>query len=340
MSAVEFNGVSQRFASELALNNFSLKVEEGSLTTLLGPSGCGKTTALRLLAGFLTPSEGEILVDGKDISKTPASKRGFGMVFQSYSLFPHLTTEENIAFGLKLKRYSETQINKRVSELLEITALQNQAKKFPHQLSGGQQQRVALARALAIEPKLLLLDEPLSALDAAVREQLRVEIRSLQQSSGVTTVFVTHDQQEALALSDQVAVMSKGKLEQIGDPVEIYSNPSSQFVAEFVGASNRLPVVRSGGSSWSGMGFNFAGQDSGTRGIAYVRPEELEPVEGKDFSISTKTFQGGHTRLELVSGQASLVVEVSSQLATTFNIGDQISLKCSRTDPFIAVDPK
>lgn len=340
MSAVEFNGVSQRFGKELALNDFSLKVEEGSLTTLLGPSGCGKTTALRLLAGFLTPSEGEILVDGKDISKTPASKRGFGMVFQSYSLFPHLSAEDNIAFGLKLKRYSESQINKRVAELLEITALQNQAKKFPHQLSGGQQQRVALARALAVEPKLLLLDEPLSALDAAVREQLRQEIRTLQQSSGVTTVFVTHDQQEALALSDQVAVMSKGKLEQIGDPVEIYSNPSSQFVAEFVGASNRFSVIRSAGSSWSGMGFSFEGPDFGERGIAYVRPEELEPAEGRDFSISSKTFQGGHTRLELVSGESALIVDVDTQIASTLKIGDQVSVKCRRIDPFIAVESK
>ncbi|MBX5457157.1 MAG: ABC transporter ATP-binding protein [Thermogemmatispora sp.] len=240
MAFLELQELTKSFGKTRAVERLSLEVERGEFLTLLGPSGCGKTTALRLIAGFEQPDAGRILLDQEEITTRPANRRPMGMVFQSYALFPHMTAEQNIAFGLRLRRLPSALIRQRCEELLALVGLAERARSYPHQLSGGQQQRVALARALAVEPKVLLLDEPLSALDAAVRVTLREEIRRIQQQLGMTVIYVTHDQEEALAISDRIAVMARGRLEQLGAPEEIYRRPRTVFVAGFVGASTRL----------------------------------------------------------------------------------------------------
>src|ERR1700742_3046406 len=223
-----------------ALDGIQVSLGEGEFLSLLGPSGCGKTTALRLVAGFDRPDGGAIVVDGKDVTRVAPSKRDFGMVFQAYSLFPNMTAAQNVEFGLKIRGGDGGKRGERVHELLELVGLGHAVNRYPHQLSGGMQQRVALARALAIEPRILLLDEPLSALDAKVRVQLRDEIRRLQTELGITTIYVTHDQEEALSVSDRVAVMNAGRIEQIGTPLDMYTAPLTPFVAEFIGTMNRL----------------------------------------------------------------------------------------------------
>ena len=238
--AVELTGLRRSYGPVQALDDLTLRLAPGELVALLGPSGCGKTTALRCLAGLEDPDEGRIEVDGKDLTRVPTNKRDLGMVFQAYSLFPHMTARQNVEFGLQLRRQSGQQRRARAAEMLELVGLSTQADRFAHQMSGGQQQRVALARALAIEPQVLLLDEPLSALDAKVRVQLRDEIRRIQLEVGTTTLFVTHDQEEALAVADRVGVMRSGRLEQIAAPEELYSRPVNDFVADFVGVTNRL----------------------------------------------------------------------------------------------------
>jgi putative spermidine/putrescine transport system ATP-binding protein len=239
---LELKGVTRRFKDVIALNNLDLTVGAGELVALLGPSGCGKTTALRIIAGLDRADQGQVLVRGESIDKLPAHKRNMGMVFQSYSLFPNLNAEENVAFGLKMRGASKAQRRDRAHELLNLVGLDHHAKRFTHQLSGGQQQRVALARALAFEPDVLLLDEPLSALDAKVRANLRDEIRALQIKTGTTTIFVTHDQEEAMSMSDRVAVMNGGKIAQIAEPDVLYHTPANEFVAGFVGQMNRIPA--------------------------------------------------------------------------------------------------
>ena len=243
MTNVVFDHVSKSFGDSHALVDLDFEVESGELVCLLGPSGCGKTTALRILAGFEWPDSGDVRVGGRTVLDVDARKRGFGMVFQSYSLFPNMTAARNIGFALQMKGIKGKAQAARVDELLTLTGLTDHADKFPHQLSGGQQQRVALARALATQPPVLLLDEPLSALDAAVREQLRDEIRRLQLETGITTVFVTHDQSEAMAIADRIGVMNYGRLVQLGPPPDVYANPTDDFVAEFLGTSNKVPVI-------------------------------------------------------------------------------------------------
>jgi putative spermidine/putrescine transport system ATP-binding protein len=241
MSYLELTDIQKRFGETVAVSDFNLKAEKGEFVSFLGPSGCGKTTTLRMIAGFEQPSSGQIMIDGEDVTYKAPNKRNVGMVFQSYALFPNMTVADNVGFGLKVRKRSKDDIKKRVDELLEIVNLPDKGKRYPYQLSGGQQQRVALARALAFEPQVLLLDEPLSALDAKIRVALRVEIRSIQRQLGITTVYVTHDQEEALSLSDRVVVMSEGRMEQVGTPFEIYNFPSTAFVASFVGTLNVLP---------------------------------------------------------------------------------------------------
>jgi putative spermidine/putrescine transport system ATP-binding protein len=240
MTFLQLTGIHKRFGETVAVEDFNLEAERGEFVSFLGPSGCGKTTTLRMIAGFEEPSAGQILVDGRDITYQPPNQRNVGMVFQSYALFPNMSVADNIGFGLRVRKRPGDQVRKRVEELLGLIHLEGRGTRFPYQLSGGQQQRVALARALAIEPQVLLLDEPLSALDAKIRVALRHEIRQIQRQLGITTVYVTHDQEEALSLSDRVVVMSEGRIEQIGTPFEIYNFPTTSFVASFVGTLNRF----------------------------------------------------------------------------------------------------
>src|SRR5215218_940304 len=242
MSYLTLTDVQKRFGEFSAVQDFNLVAEKGEFVSFLGPSGCGKTTTLRMIAGFEQPSAGTITVDGTDITHRPPNRRNVGMVFQSYALFPNMTVADNIGFGLRVRKRPKDQIRKRVGELLELINLPDKGGRYPYQLSGGQQQRVALARALAIEPEVLLLDEPLSALDAKIRVALRKEIRAIQRQLGITTVYVTHDQGEAMSLSDRVVVMSEGRIEQIGPPPQIYNFPATPFVASFVGTLNLLPA--------------------------------------------------------------------------------------------------
>jgi putative spermidine/putrescine transport system ATP-binding protein len=242
MAFLEINNVRKAFAQSVAVHHFDLQVERGEFISFLGPSGCGKTTTLRMIAGFETPTSGTIVIDGQDVTYRPPNHRNVGMVFQSYALFPNMTVADNIGFGLKIARKPAEEIKQRVQEMLRIIHMSEFAGRYPYQLSGGQQQRVALARALAIRPQVLLLDEPLSALDAKIRVSLRQEIRAIQRQLGITTIYVTHDQEEALSLSDRIVVMSAGHVEQIGTPFAIYNFPQTPFVASFVGTLNVLPA--------------------------------------------------------------------------------------------------
>src|ERR671932_185336 len=243
MPYLELENVRKSFATTTAVENFNLNVERGEFVSFLGPSGCGKTTTLRMIAGFEMPTAVTIRINGKDVTYQPPNRRQVGMVFQSYALFPNMTIAENIGFGLKVAKKPAAEIRQRVEEMLKLIHLPQLGKRYPYQLSGGQQQRVALARALAIKPQVLLLDEPLSALDAKIRVSLRNEIRAIQRQLGITTVYVTHDQEEALSLSDRVVVMNEGRIEQIGTPFEIYNFPQTSFVASFVGTLNILSAA-------------------------------------------------------------------------------------------------
>ena len=293
MSYLELTDVRKQFGETVAVESFTLAAEKGEFVSFLGPSGCGKTTTLRMIAGFEQPTAGTIVIDGQDVTYTAPNRRNVGMVFQSYALFPNMTIADNIAFGLKVRKRPGDQIRKRVAELLEIVNLPDKGKRYPYQLSGGQQQRVALARALAFEPQVLLLDEPLSALDAKIRVALRQEIRSIQRQLAITTVYVTHDQEEALSLSDRVVVMSEGRMEQVGTPFEIYNFPTTAFVASFVGTLNVLP----GKITDAGKGeLTIAGQP--------VRIERsFEGNLGREVSVALRPEMvslgtaGGHNRL-------------------------------------------
>jgi iron(III) transport system ATP-binding protein len=241
--ALRFEHIVKRFGDFTALNDVSLAINKGELVCFLGPSGCGKTTLLRIIAGLEAQSSGAVIQNGKDISRLPPMMRDYGIVFQSYALFPNLTIYGNVAYGLVNRRLAKTAIRDRVTELLTLVGLADSGAKYPGQLSGGEQQRIALARALATSPGLLLLDEPLSALDARVRVRLRGEVRMLQQRLGATTILVTHDQEEALSIADRVVVMNHGVIEQVGTPIEVYREPASPFVADFVGKTNLLPAI-------------------------------------------------------------------------------------------------
>jgi len=327
-------GVSRRFKDTVALNSLNLEVAQGELVALLGPSGCGKTTALRIVAGLDRPDEGSVLVGGNDVSHLPPNRRNMGMVFQSYSLFPNLTAAENVAFGLTMRSENKRNRLTRAQELLEMVGLPKHAKRFPHQLSGGQQQRVALARALAFEPDLLLLDEPLSALDAQVRANLRDEIRALQLKTGTTTIFVTHDQEEAMAMSDRVAVMNQGKIAQIAKPDELYHNPADEFVAGFVGQMNRIPVTFSGHQAvLLGSLIDFRSDWAGAteKPLALVRPEDLT-VRLADSSTSnarvvSRAFLGPLSKVALsLTDGTELAAVVNSQHSSDFVPGAEVSV--------------
>jgi putative spermidine/putrescine transport system ATP-binding protein len=301
MTTLSFQGIRKTFGPTVALENLYLDVRDGELISLLGPSGCGKTTALRIAAGFEFADTGAVQVGGNDITHTPAHKRNMGMVFQSYSLFPNLTVANNIDFGLRTRKIDKAERNRRVSETLDLVQLTSMANRYPHQLSGGQQQRVALARALAVRPQVLLLDEPLSALDAKVRLTLRDEIRRIQTELGITTLFVTHDQEEALGISDRIGVMSNGRLEQLGTPTEVYRTPANAFVARFVGSMNEIAATAAGANAVQVNGRTVAATPSQAAGSAVtllVRPEDLSLVsetDGLAGTVTATTFQGATT---------------------------------------------
>jgi len=341
-AAVSLENLVRTFGSVRALDGLSLKIEPGEFMALLGPSGCGKTTALRVLAGFEMLDSGRVIVDGVDLSNVNARKRDMGMVFQSYSLFPNMNALNNVAFGLRMRKQSASQRRKKAGELLEMVGLGDQAAKYPHQMSGGQQQRVALARALAIEPRVLLLDEPLSALDAMVRAELRDQIRSLQQRLAITTVFVTHDQEEVLSMADRVCVMSKGHIEQVATPAELYSRPGTAFVAQFVGISSRVPVVV---ANQEVVIFGQrcpirSGESSSMVGAAdaLLRPEdiaiEVDP-EGKGF-VTRKSFLGAMTRLVVQIGEISVRVDVRSDAGADIELGTHVRPSIVARDVLVA----
>jgi putative spermidine/putrescine transport system ATP-binding protein len=337
MSDLTFQAVRKTFGPNVALHGLDLAVQPGELISLLGPSGCGKTTALRIAAGFETADSGAVMVDGTDISGMAPHKRNMGMVFQSYSLFPNLSVAGNVEYGLRTRKVSRNESRKRVADMLELVQLSAHADKYAHQLSGGQQQRVALARALAIEPSVLLLDEPLSALDAKVRASLRDEIRRIQTELQITTLFVTHDQEEALAISDRIAVMSQGQMEQLGTPAEIYGQPSTAFVARFIGSMNQLPgtVIDPGavqvGSLSVAVGRRLS-QVSGDDVTLLVRPEDSSIVSNGQAAlqgtIASVTFEGAATtvgvRLDLLDVLAK--VHVVGSVEGKHALGDRVGV--------------
>ena len=340
---VRLEGLHRRYGGVIALDGLDLTLAAGELVVLLGPSGCGKTTTLRLLAGLEDADRGRVLVDGAELTHTPASKRDMGMVFQAYSLFPHLTVRDNVAFGLRLRGVAKTERYQRAMEMLELVGLSEQAGRFAHQISGGQQQRVALARALAIRPKVLLLDEPLSALDAKVRAQLRDQIRQIQLEVGITTLFVTHDQEEALAIADRVGVMRDGRLEQLGTPVEVYSRPATAFVAEFVGLTNRIPGEVSGGMV-TVRGTRLPLVDAATPDgavDALIRPEavtlashgdgESGPLSGTVIAV---TFLGATSRVTVDLGELTVLAQLPTAAAEALPAGSRVALSI-RSDPVL-----
>jgi putative spermidine/putrescine transport system ATP-binding protein len=340
MAYLELNGLRRVFGQFTALDGIEVQLGQGEFLSLLGPSGCGKTTALRLVAGFDRPDAGSIMLEGKDLAGTPPNKRDMGMVFQAYSLFPNMTAEQNVEFGLKIRKRSRGERAKRVEELLDLVGLGHAAKRYPHQLSGGMQQRVALARALAIEPRVLLLDEPLSALDAKVRVQLREEIRRIQLELGITTLYVTHDQEEALSVSDHVAVMWRGRIEQMGTPAEMYHSPATPFVAEFIGTMNRLEATVMAGGIVEHAGVQLGvdaahGRQPGDRVLVLVRPEtvELQPVENGAApgslvgEVLSQTFLGPVTRLKIAAEGADLIADVPASRAGSVPVGLKVAAR-------------
>jgi len=345
---VRLEDLSRHYGPVVALDHLDLTLEPGELIALLGPSGCGKTTTLRLLAGLEDADTGRITVGGRDLTHVSAAKRDMGMVFQAYSLFPHMTVRQNVAFGLRLRKVSAAQRDKRALEMLDLVGLSVQADRYPHQLSGGQQQRVALARALAIEPQVLLLDEPLSALDAKVRAQLRDEIRRIQLDVGITTLFVTHDQEEALAIADRVGVMREGRLEQLAPPTEVYSRPATSFVAEFVGLSNRLAgEVRGGEVIVRGCKLPLVERDTPDgQVVALVRPEAVSlasnapepgteagsgPLTGTVIAI---TFLGATSRVTVDLGDTRVMAQLPTSEASALAAGSRVVLAI-RPDPVL-----
>jgi putative spermidine/putrescine transport system ATP-binding protein len=353
MSFLEINNISKKFGATEAVSDFNLHVEKGELVSFLGPSGCGKTTTLRMVAGFETPTSGQIVMNGHDITEMPSNQRDVGMVFQSYALFPNMTVAGNIGFGLKVKKKSTDEINQRVGEMLGLINMPEYAHRYPYQLSGGQQQRVALARALALRPDMLLLDEPLSALDAKIRVSLRSEIRAIQQKLGITAIYVTHDQEEALSLSDRVVVMHDGKMEQVGTPFEVYNFPTTRFVANFVGTLNTAEVEVTdpvkGLLSMNGAELELAdglsGRVKGDKIMIAIRPERFSFVTEEkktnilDCRIENITFLGSVVRIQIEIGGAIFNMDTFNRPSLELpKIGDRRQVTCSRKAVLVLTD--
>ena len=324
MAFLELNAVRKAFAQSVAVEGFNLQVEQGEFVSFLGPSGCGKTTTLRMIAGFERPTSGQIRLGDVDITAKPPNQRNIGMVFQSYALFPHMTVADNIVFGLTIARKPASEIKQRMGEMLALIKMEALAKRYPYQLSGGQQQRVALARALAIRPQVLLLDEPLSALDAKIRDSLRTEIRAIQRQLGITTIYVTHDQEEAFSLSDRIVVMNAGRIEQAGTPFEIYNFPSTAFAASFVGTLNVFPATvidpASGRITVDGLEVSAQPIPHATAGQMIrvaLRPEIIslngasQPADANHVNgvVESITFLGSIVRVQVRVGKQSLLID-------------------------------
>jgi putative spermidine/putrescine transport system ATP-binding protein len=338
MSFLVLEHVRKEFGGNAAVEDFNLSVEAGEFVSFLGPSGCGKTTTLRMIAGFEQPTSGRIMLNGADITYARPNQRNVGMVFQSYALFPNMTVAQNVGFGLKLAKIERSAIRSKVDELLGLIHMDDKGQNYPHELSGGQQQRVALARALAISPQVLLLDEPLSALDAKIRDELRNEIKRIQRQLSITTIYVTHDQEEAMALSDRVVVMSKGVMEQVGPPFQIYNFPETAFVASFVGKLNRidgnvvdsaLGTVRSGDVSLRTTSEFQA--PSGAAVTLMVRPEELELGESEENQVQgvveSINFLGAIVRVRLDTPNGPLTADLfNERLLKLPEVGDQVTM--------------
>ena len=349
--AVNFDAVTKKFGDSVALNAVSLSVKRGEFMTLLGPSGCGKTTLLNLAAGFFSPDGGEISIDGKRVNDVPTYQREIGMMFQNYALFPHMSVASNIAYGLKVRRVSKSERERRVNAVLALVKLTGLQDRMPRQLSGGQQQRVALARALVINPAVLLLDEPFSALDKNLRAAMQVELRDIQRKLGVTTLFVTHDQGEALSMSDRVAVMSQGRIRQLGTPADVYRRPSDRFVASFVGDANilrgRLEQI-DGSSAVVGLGaarVTVPSEPLADLALSspvdlFVRPEQLKIGDGSgpcatSGTVTAQVYQGGHVDIYVASEASSrdLLVRTGEHDAVSrWCIGTKVDVLISTGD--------
>jgi putative spermidine/putrescine transport system ATP-binding protein len=338
---VELDDLHRHYGEVRALDGLTLQMQPGELIALLGPSGCGKTTALRIVAGLDIATSGRVRVGGRDLTRVPANKRDMGMVFQAYSLFPHLTVVDNVAFGLKLRGRAAADRRRRAHEVLELVGLERHAARYPRQLSGGQQQRVALARALAIEPSVLLLDEPLSALDAKVRVQLRDEIRRIQLEVGTTTLFVTHDQEEALAVADRVGVMNEGRLEQLAAPAVLYAAPATPFVGAFVGLSNRIPATVSGGTATVlGQSIRVLPGSAGSGGVALVRPEavSVSPDPAGPATVVAVSFRGPVSQVSVDVGGSLVLAQLGSGSALALKPGQQVSLSIDPAPVLVVAD--
>ncbi|WP_232531816.1 ABC transporter ATP-binding protein [Microbacterium halophytorum] len=352
-------GLTKQYAQGIApaVDRLDMHVEEGHLVSLLGPSGCGKTTTLRMVAGLMDPTAGQIMVDGADITNTPVHKRGMGMVFQSYALFPHMNVHENVAFGLQMRKKPKQEQDRLVHRALEMVQLEHLAKRQTRALSGGQQQRIALARALVVEPTLLLLDEPLSNLDAKLRETMRAEIRQIQQRTGATTLFVTHDQDEALDMSDRIAVMNGGLIEQFGSPIEVYERPRTRFVANFIGRANLLTVTivdeqrQSGADSRyrvdvPGFGVHPAIGSPGLTGrrTLLIRPHRLgaEPAAaaaGLRGTIESLSYTGDSLSYRVRVGETSFTAERLTSGTDRMSVGDAAIISWRPEDALVLPEP-
>jgi len=356
---VELRSVSKRFGSVTAVDAVDLQIRKGEFLTLLGPSGCGKTTILRMLAGFEVPTSGQILLEDKDVSGVPPYRRNVNQVFQSYAIFPHLTVAENIAFGLKMRHVPREERERRVGEALELVSLKGFGKRRPHELSGGQRQRVAFARALVCQPKVLLLDEPFSALDAKLRHAMQLEVKHLQRQLGITFVFVTHDQEEALIMSDRIAVINRGRIDQLGDATDIYHSPATSFTADFIGEANLLSseiVYKNGVTAHVRLAEGVeltvrssAIRDGASQALLSVRPEKIyitrnKPMKENAFKavIEEEVFRGAMDELRLrVAGKLELMAMVANESAheRAWHKGDTVFCAI-HTDDVVVVEQK
>ena len=345
MTHLAIQNVSKQFGESFAVQDFNLEINKGEFVSFLGPSGCGKTTTLRMVAGFEIPTAGKIILDDVDITEKAPNQRNVGMVFQAYALFPNMTVSQNIGFGLSIRKESKSMITDRVKEMLGLIHLEQHADKYPFQLSGGQQQRVSLARALAIRPQVLLLDEPLSALDAKIRVSLRAEIRSIQKKLGITAIFVTHDQEEALSISDRIVVMNEGKEEQIGTPFEVYNFPKTAFVAEFVGTLNKADaeVVDPANQILSMDGVQFLaasgmdGKQKGDKIKIAIRPErfsfavDIKKANVVESVVENITFLGSIVRIQILIGKTRFHMDTfNNPFLDLPRIGDKVEVTCSK----------